>query len=84
MGRAVPDAGRTDAGGGEVAMTAHVLRALSRVNLTAAAAARFPDIGTREGVVLRVDGWPVVKWRGLEMECRIEPSDLVQAEASGP
>lgn len=37
----------------------------TRVRLTEAAQADFSDIGDRDGVVLRVDLTPVVRWRGI-------------------
>jgi len=37
----------------------------TRVRLTAAAQARFPDIGARVGTVVAVDGWIVVRFQLL-------------------
>lgn len=56
------------------------LTALSRVRLTPEARANFPDIGARDGVVLRMDGYVVVQWRGSEAESRIRPDDLEPVE----
>jgi hypothetical protein len=41
---------------------------------------RFPDIGTRTGVVLRVDGGVVVRWRGIEGETTLRAEDLEMVE----
>ncbi len=36
----------------------------------------WPDIGTRTGVVLRVDGGVVVRWRGIEGETTLRAEEL--------
>lgn len=54
--------------------------ALTRVRLTPSAQSRFPDIGTGGGVVLRIDGWVVVQWRGSDRESRVPEGDLEVAE----
>lgn len=50
-----------------------------RVRLTFAARQRWPDIGTRIGVVLRVDQTPIVKWRGRDGETSVPAEDLEPA-----
>lgn len=52
------------------------LATLMRVRLTEGGRARFPDIGARDGVVLRMDGWPVIRFRGMECETRLPPEML--------
>lgn len=37
---------------------------------------RYGDIGTRTGTVLRVDGWPVVQWAGMDAESWVPKEDL--------
>lgn len=41
------------------------------VRLTPSARRLFPDIGDRTGLLLRVEGWAVTTWRGLDAETRI-------------
>ncbi len=41
---------------------------------------RWPDIGTRTGIVLRVDGGVVVKWRGIEGETTLRAEELEMVE----
>lgn len=52
------------------------LAALSRVRLRDPD--QFPDIGTRDGVVLRVDAGVVVRWRGIQGETTLMADDLVE------
>lgn len=56
------------------------LRAMDRVRLNAEAQRDFPDIGTRDGVVLRVETaepkWPRIRWRGREGESSVPPEKL--------
>lgn len=53
-----------------------MITALSRVRLTPSATARFPDLAGRDGVVLRVDGGVVVRWRGVDGETTVMVGDL--------
>ena len=52
----------------------------TRVRLTAAAQARFPDIGARVGTVVAVDGWAVVRFD--RMEVRVPVGDLEICDGS--
>jgi len=36
----------------------------------------FPDIGTRQGIVRAIDGWPIIVWEGLAGETRVKPETL--------
>jgi hypothetical protein len=47
------------------------------VRLTPEAARLFPDLAERVGTVLRMDGWAVVKWKGLQGEVRL-PRDMIE------
>lgn len=57
------------------------LPALARIRLTPAARSRFPDIGERDGVMLRTEtGWAIVKWRGRNDETRLPVEDVEALE----
>ncbi len=45
---------------------------------------RWPDIGTRTGVVLRVDAGVVVRWRGIKGETTLRMEDLEMVEKLFP
>lgn len=51
------------------------------IRLTPSAQALFPDIGDRSGVLLRVEGWAVVDWNG--MQARL-PVECLQASLATP
>jgi hypothetical protein len=48
--------------------------------LTEEARSRFPDIGTRAGTVLAVDGWLLVAFDKLDWQTRLPASDLERIE----
>lgn len=51
----------------------------TRIRLTPSARRLFPDIGDRTGVLLRVEGWAVGDWSGIQV--RVPMSDLEEADA---
>lgn len=44
--------------------------------LTEEARCRFPDIGTRAGTVLAVDGWVIVQFDKHDWQARLPANDL--------
>jgi hypothetical protein len=44
--------------------------------LTEQARARYPDIGTRAGTVVAVDGWLIVKFHRHDWQVRLPATDL--------
>jgi hypothetical protein len=44
--------------------------------LTDQARSRFPDIGTRAGTVMAVDGWIIVQWDKQDWQTRLPATDL--------
>jgi hypothetical protein len=47
-----------------------------RVALTDEARAKWPDIGARRGVVVALDGWPIIVWDGLSDRVRLPQANL--------
>ena len=47
-----------------------------RVVLTEEARSRFPDLGTRAGIVVMMDGHPVIEWDGKDFRVRLSPEYL--------
>lgn len=52
----------------------------SRVRLTEDARSRFPDIGTRTGVVRWVENFAVVEWQRIDGDIRVPAADLEPVE----
>lgn len=47
------------------------------VRLTAQAALQFPDLAGRPGVLLRVEGWAVCDWNGMQVRLPVEALEPV-------
>lgn len=53
------------------------------IRLTKNARMLWPDIGTRRGTLVRLDGWAVVRWDRTEFETRVPLEAIEAAEVAG-